>query len=95
LVIEKAEFTGVSFADNTEAFVYNGTEHSIFVSGLPEGATVEYTNNGQTNAGTYVVTAKVSKPGYKDLVLTANMVINKASQSITFDELEDRNQLSD
>ncbi|WP_289024663.1 hypothetical protein, partial [uncultured Salegentibacter sp.] len=25
----------------------------------------------------------------------ANMVINKASQSITFDELEDRNQLSD
>ncbi|MBI6117932.1 T9SS type A sorting domain-containing protein, partial [Salegentibacter maritimus] len=95
LVIEKAEFTGVSFADNTEAFVYNGTEHSIFVSGLPEGATVEYTNNGQTNAGTYLVTAKVSKPGYKDLVLTANMVINKASQSITFDELEDRNQLSD
>ncbi|SKB77215.1 HYR domain-containing protein [Salegentibacter holothuriorum] len=95
LVIEKAEFTGVSFDDNTEAFVYDGTEHSIFVSGLPEGATVEYTNNGQTNAGTYVVTAKVSKPGYEDLILTATMLINKASQSITFDELEDRNQLSD
>jgi len=95
MVIEKAEFTGVSFEGNAEPFVYNGNEHSIFVTGLPEGATVEYTNNGQINAGAYTVTATVTQNGYEDLVLTANMLIEKASQSITFDEIEDRNQLED
>ena len=95
LVIEKAEITGVTFEGNTEPFVYNGNEHSIFVTGLPEDATVTYANNGKTNAGTYRVTATVSQPGYKDLVLTANMLIEKASQSITFNELEDLDQLTD
>ncbi|WP_037317927.1 nidogen-like domain-containing protein [Salegentibacter sp. Hel_I_6] len=95
LVIEKAEITGVTFEGNTEPFVYNGSEHSIFVTGLPEDATVTYANNGKTNAGTYTVTAIVSQPGYEDLVLTANMLIEKASQSITFNELEDLDQLTD
>ncbi|GGW77136.1 hypothetical protein GCM10008086_00550 [Salegentibacter mishustinae] len=95
LVIEKAEITGVTFEGNTEPFVYNGNEQSIFVTGLPEAATVTYTNNGKTNAGTYTVTATVSQPGYEDLVLTANMLIEKASQSITFNELEDLDQLTD
>ncbi|MGM0934062.1 MAG: MBG domain-containing protein [Bacteroidota bacterium] len=93
LVVEKAEIRGVTFEDET--FIYDGTEHSIFVTGLPEGATVAYSNNGQTNAGTYTVTATVSKPGYKDLVLTSDLVIKKASQTITFNELEDRNQSTD
>ena len=60
LVIEKAEITGVTFTGDT--FTYDGTEHSIFVNDLPEGATVEYANNGQINAGKYTVTA-ISKPG--------------------------------
>ncbi|PNW22154.1 HYR domain-containing protein [Salegentibacter mishustinae] len=95
LVIEKVEITGVTFEGNTEPFVYNGSEHNIFVAGLPEDATVSYTNNGKTNAGTYTVTATVSRPGYEDLVLTANMLIEKASQSITFNEIEALDQLTD
>ncbi|WP_286761836.1 T9SS type A sorting domain-containing protein, partial [Salegentibacter sp. UBA1130] len=95
LVIENAEIAGVSFDGEFEFFTYDGSEHSIFVTGLPEGATVAYNNNTHTNAGTYTVTATVSLEGYEDLVLTTNLVIKKAEQEISFNELEDRNQLSD
>ncbi|WP_189605718.1 MBG domain-containing protein, partial [Salinimicrobium marinum] len=88
LVIQPAEITGVTFEDNTK-FVYDGKAHSIFVSGLPEGATVKYENNGRTNAGTYTVTATVSKKNNNNKVLTAKLVVNKAPQSLTFDELAD------
>src|SRR5690606_26717074 len=70
LVIENAEITGVTFKGNTNtsSFTYDGTEHSIFISALPEGATVTYSNNGKTDAGTYTVTATISKANYDDLV---------------------------
>ena len=93
VIIEKAEITGVSFESNSESFVYNGDEYSIFVTDLPENATVEYINNGQVNAGTYVVTAIIKQNGFDDLVLIAELVIEKAPQSITFDEISNRNQL--
>jgi hypothetical protein len=95
LVIENAEIAGVSFDGEFETFTFDGSEHSIFVTGLPEGATVEYNNNTHTNAGTYIVTATVSLEGYEDLVLTTTLVIKKAEQEISFNELEDLNQLSD
>jgi hypothetical protein len=39
--------------------VFNGEKHSIEISGdLPEDIDVEYTNNGQIDAGTYEVVAK-------------------------------------
>ncbi len=90
LVIENAEITGVAFEEDTYTFTYDGTEHSIFVTSLPEGATVTYENNGKTNAGTYTVTATVSRENYDDKVLTAILVIDKAAQNITFDAPEDR-----
>ncbi|MGA9326902.1 MAG: T9SS type A sorting domain-containing protein, partial [Salegentibacter sp.] len=93
LVIENAEIEGVAFEGAT--FTYDGTEDSIFVTGLPEGATVKYENNGHINAGTYTVTATVSQDNHINEVLTANLVINKAAQSIAFDELEDRNLETD
>ena len=86
LVIEKAEIEGVAFKGDT--FTYDGTEHSIFVTGLPEGATVEYANNGQINAGTYTVTATVSQENYNDKVLTADLTINKAEAVITADAVQ-------
>ena len=86
LVIEKAEITGVTFTGNT--FTYDGTERSIFVTGLPEGATVEYANNGHINAGTYTVTATVSQENYNDKVLTADLTINKAEAVITADAVQ-------
>ncbi len=43
----------------TNAFIYNGEEHKVEVTGLPKGVTVSgYTDNTATNVGKY--TAKVS-----------------------------------
>ena len=51
------DMSGVSF--ESKSFVYDGTEKSIFISGvLPEGVTVEYLGNGQSAAGEYTVIAR-------------------------------------
>ena len=48
---------GVTFTNGT--YEADGTAKSIFVSGaLPSGVTVAYEGNGQTEPGTYTVTAK-------------------------------------
>ena len=86
LTIEKAtydldiEFIGVEVT-------YDGNVHSIAITGdLPDGVTVEYENNDQTNAGTYVVTAKFSSnnPNYEPISdMTASIIINKATATYT------------
>ncbi|WP_167330305.1 beta strand repeat-containing protein, partial [Flavobacterium denitrificans] len=76
LIIDSATITGVTFNNGT--FTYDGTAHSIFVSGAPGGATVTYTGNAQTNAGTYTVNALVQMPNYNDLQLSATMTIDNA-----------------
>ncbi|GHA45737.1 hypothetical protein GCM10007103_28560 [Salinimicrobium marinum] len=86
LVIENAEITGVIFEGDT--FIYEGISHSLAVTGLPAGATVEYDNNGQTNAGTYTVTATVSQENHNDKILTADLVINKSEAIITADAVQ-------
>ncbi|MDT0691975.1 MBG domain-containing protein, partial [Salegentibacter sp. F188] len=83
---ENAEITGVAFEGDT--FIYDGAAHSIFVTGLPEGATVKYADNGQINAGTYTVTATVSQDNYNDKVLTADLVIEKAEAVITAEAVQ-------
>ncbi|MDT0642193.1 MBG domain-containing protein [Zunongwangia sp. F363] len=93
LVIESTEIEGVSLEGAT--FTYDGQTNSLAVNGLPEGASVTYDNNGQINAGTYKVTATVSQENYNDKVLTADLVINKAVQSISFDDLDNRNLQTD
>ena len=51
------DMTGVTFTNGT--YGADGTAKSIFVSGaLPPGATVAYEGNGQTEPGSYTVTAK-------------------------------------
>ena len=50
------DMSGVSFEDET--ILYDGALHSLEVQGeLPEGVTVSYEGNGQTEPGTYTVTA--------------------------------------
>lgn len=72
-----AQFTGITLADGT--FTYDGTEHSLAVSGtLPSGTEVIYGNNGKTDAGVYTVTATLKKDGYEDKTLSATLTINKA-----------------
>ena len=51
-------FEGVTLPDLT--VTYNGSEHTVEVVGsLPAGATVTYTGNKATNAGTYTASAKL------------------------------------
>ncbi len=70
--------SGITFTDVTTT--YDGTEKRIEISGtLPDGVTVEYTNNVGTNANEYVATATLSGEGYKEKTLTAKLTINKAT----------------
>jgi hypothetical protein len=81
LTVSKSSLSGISFSGST--VTYDGSSHSIFVSGtLPSGVTVSYTNNGQTDAGSYDVTAHFSdSTGNYTLPpdMTAKLVINQAS----------------
>ena len=54
---------------------YDGSEHSITVSNLPDFATVTYKNNVGTEVGAYLATAIVSAKNYDDLTLYAYLTI--------------------
>jgi predicted secreted protein len=73
---------------NDAEFTYDGNPHSIEVANLPTGATVSYTtNNGAINVGTYTITVTITPaitaPNCSPIVLTANLIITKASLNIT------------
>ena len=73
------DMSGVIFKGET--FTYDGSEHSIFISGkLPTGVSVTYTGNGKVNAGTYTVTAHFNGDDKHQAIpdMTAKLTINKA-----------------
>ncbi len=72
---------------DSKTVTFDGKAHSLEIVGLDSEMTVAWTNNNQTNAGTYTVTAVVSKPGYNSKTLTATLTINKANAVITGVEL--------
>jgi len=86
LEITKATISRISFSDNS--FVYDGNPKSLSIVGsLPSGATVSYTNNNQTNAGRYLVTASINGgANYEDFTLTANLEITKTNQTISWNQ---------
>ncbi len=74
--------------------VYDGNAHGFTINGLGDGMKVEWTVNGKkvtacefTDAGTYDVTAVVSKTGYQSTTLTATLTIAKAEAKLTGVEL--------
>ena len=84
-VINKATYNmeGVVFADKT--VTYNGTEFSIEATNLPNGVSVTYENNGKTDAGEYVITAKFTGDANNyELIAdkTAKLTINKATYNM-------------
>ena len=82
-------FEGVTFEDAT--YIYDGREKSIEVNGVPDGATVKYNvSNSYTNAGVYPIEATISKEGYKTLVLTATLTIDKATYDMSGVEFVDK-----
>ena len=73
-------FTGVELKDVTVA--YTGDKYSLEVEGLPDGATVTYTYNGEDvdgvrAQGEYEVVAVITKDGYKTKTLTATLTITE------------------
>lgn len=87
LIIEASNenFTGITFEDSIVD--YDGKVHSLVAQNVPSFATVTYTNNDKTNAGTYKVTAKIEAPHYNTLTLSAKLIINKAKfTGITFED---------
>lgn len=91
LTINGTDITGVTFTD--KAVDYNGTEHTITVTGtLPGGVSVVYScaedaavTNSATNAGIYNITAKLTGEGYNPLTLKAKLEIRKIDfPTITF-----------
>ena len=78
--IDKATYdmSGVVFEDGT--FTADGEPKSLVVSGnLPAGVKVAYEGNGQTDAGSYTVTAKFTgdEVNYKPIadIMTATLII--------------------
>ena len=63
-------------------YVYDGTPKSLFISGVDESVRVTYTNNGQINVGKYVVIARVLYPSGRESVVSADLVITKATPTV-------------
>lgn len=77
---ELQKFTGITFEGAT--FDFDGEEHEILCEGVPEGASVEYTNNKATLDGTYNAKAVISKEGYETLTLNATMTIVMTADAV-------------
>ena len=72
----KKQFTNIVFNDQT--FSYDGTPHSLSISGYPEGTAVSFDiSNSQTIVGTYLITATLSKVGYETKTYSATLTIDK------------------
>jgi hypothetical protein len=82
--IEHATITTAIFDNKTVA--YDGTAHTITVTGAPENTTVAYTMNnapfaGATDIGVYNITATITGAAYKEMTLTATLEITKGTFS--------------
>ncbi len=74
------DFTGITFSSKTVD--YDGEQHSITCEGVPDGATVTYTNNVGTLDGVYNAKAVVTKEGYNTLTLNATLTIQITPEQI-------------
>ncbi len=75
-----SKFTGITFSDLSVN--YDGNEHEIVCSGVPDGAKVVYSNNKATEDGEYNATATISQDGYETLKLSAKLNIVLTAQQV-------------
>ncbi|SFW71249.1 Por secretion system C-terminal sorting domain-containing protein, partial [Sinomicrobium oceani] len=84
-----AEISDITFPDGT--FVYDGTIKSLYIEGtLPEGTSVQYTDNTRIDAGVQTAVAVITGADYVTVELSAVLTIEKASQQLTFPPVADR-----
>ena len=85
LTIHKATITGITFTG--AEYTYDGKVKSLAIVGtLPNGVTVSYTGNNQTNAGEYTVTAIFTgdSQNYNAIQnMTATLTIKKATYDMS------------
>ena len=88
LTISKATYdlSGVKFEDKTVE--YDGKEHKIEITGtLPEGVTVEYTNNTGVNAGKYKATATFKGNENYNEIASMNATLTITAKEITEEDI--------
>ena len=88
LTISKATYdlSGVKFEDKTVE--YDGKEHKIEITGtLPEGVTVEYTNNTGVNAGKYKATATFKGNENYNEITSMNATLTITAKEITEEDI--------
>ncbi|WP_339864214.1 MBG domain-containing protein [uncultured Algoriphagus sp.] len=82
--ITPAKIEEITFSE--ASFTYDGTEQSLEITGdLPDGTSVEYTNNGRTGAGTHEVTATITGSNFTTLELKADLTITPATVTVRVD----------
>lgn len=96
LTIVPLEFSGISL--NDDSVLYDEQPHTIELDGtLPAGATYDYVDGyeGGSDPGIYTIKVIVSREGYKDLELTAKLLIYVEPYLVADFENLDNNQLND
>jgi hypothetical protein len=83
------DMSAITFADKT--VTYDGQSHSILIDEtLPQGVSVNYTDNNKVNVGVYTITAAFTSNNYNvPAAKTATLTIKKADidmSGITFDD---------
>ena len=93
LTIAKATYDTSGFSFEKDSVTYDGQAHSLAISGtLPDGVTVTYDGNGNTNVGVYTVIAKfaVSDANYNEIGdKSATLTITKATYDMSGIKFED------
>lgn len=88
LIINKLTYDTSSVAwDYEKAFVYDGTEKTVHINGLPDGVTIkQYSGNRNTDAGEYTATVSVNydSVNYNEpVILPCSWTIEKAPMPMT------------
>lgn len=73
----------IEFTFQSVEYTYDGTEKVLTATNIPDYATVEYTNNKGTGAGTYDAFATATAQGYAPTVETAKLTINKKGITVS------------
>ena len=83
---ELVKFENLTFS--SETFLYDGLEKTIFVTGVPNGATVTYApSNVFTEVGEYEVTATISSEGYETMTMFAKLTIKYSDQYLRTEQI--------
>ncbi|WP_339750622.1 MBG domain-containing protein [Algoriphagus aquimarinus] len=88
LRITPGEIAGITL--KSESFPFDGSPKSLELTGtLPEGTSVEFSNNSRTEVGTQEVTASITGSNYITKVLKADLTISESmALEVTVEKVE-------